>query len=52
MYHTEVTGLMFDENNKAVGVKTRRPMPSDAVVLCSNLGTKPLLEGKLDLPTM
>lgn len=53
MYHTEVTGLMFDENNKAVGVKTDKgEIASDAVVLCSNLGTKPLLEGKLDLPTM
>ena len=53
MYHTEVTGLMFDENNKVVGVRTDKgEIASDAVVLCSNLGTKPLLDGKLELPTM
>ena len=53
MYHTEVTGLMFDENNKVVGVKTDKgEIASDAVVLCSNLGTNPLLDGKLELPTM
>lgn len=50
LYHTTVDSLVI-QDGKVVGVKTEKgEVSGDAVVLCNNLGARPLIDGKVDLP--